>query len=278
MVDSRLRGNDDSLVICLLPLPLDKTGHDAVNNKRYLPVDWPAPSHIKAVVTTRQSEGFDVQDGFSAFNLGLYSGEAVDVIQTNRQQLQDDLKLAESPLWLKQIHGIEVADVATSDQEVEADASVSSQPGMAAAVLTADCLPVLFTNVDGSVVAAAHAGWKGLVNGVLESTVTAMNVAPATVMAWFGPAISQSNFEVGPEVREQFLAADAGCEAAFIPGKGDRWFADLYALATRRLNRIGVEQIYGGGFCTFDQQDQFYSYRRDGKTSGRMASLIWIQS
>ncbi|MGB0360694.1 MAG: peptidoglycan editing factor PgeF [Endozoicomonas sp.] len=249
-----------------------------MNKKRYLSVDWPAPSQIKAFVTTRQGDSFDPDDGFSSFNLGMYSGQAEDVIRGNRKQLQEDLQLTVSPLWMKQVHGIDVADTAISPQEIEADASVSMEVAKASAVLTADCLPVLFTDTKGSVVAAAHAGWKGLATGVIESTVSAMKVSSSTIMAWLGPAISQSNFEIGPEVREQFLAEDGDSSEAFIPGDGDRWFADLYVLAKRRLNRLGVQQIYGGGFCTVDQKELFYSYRRDGKNSGRMASLIWIES
>ncbi|ELT99731.1 hypothetical protein CAPTEDRAFT_95249, partial [Capitella teleta] len=181
------------------------------------------------------------------------------------------------PLWLKQVHGVEVADAGTDNQEVEADASASHESGAACTVLTADCLPVLFCNLDGTVVAAAHAGWKGLAAGVLEATIKSMGVPPETVMAWLGPAISQRNFEIGPEVREQFLAEDIGCSEAFISGRGDRWFADLYSLACRRLNRFGVNRIYGGEFCSYDQPELFYSYRRDGKASGRMASLIWLE-
>ncbi len=246
-----------------------------MSDERYLRADWPAPDRVKALVTTRN--GGLSEAGFSSLNLGLYSGDDQEKVRANRQLLQQGLNLATSPLWLKQVHGVEVADAGTDHQEVEADASASRGSGAACAVLTADCLPVLFCNLDGTVVAAAHAGWKGLVAGVLESTIKSMGVSPETVMAWLGPAISQRNFEIGPEVRDQFLADDTGCSEAFIPGHGDRWFADLYSLARRRLNRLGVNRIYGGDFCTYDQPELFYSYRRDGKASGRMASLIWLE-
>ncbi|MGO0308004.1 peptidoglycan editing factor PgeF [Endozoicomonas acroporae] len=244
-----------------------------MSSERFLWADWPAPEGVKALVTTRKGGLSDA--GFSSFNLGLYCGDDQDTVRANRQLLEQDLDLTTSPLWLKQVHGVAVADANADHQETEADASVSRQPGAACAVLTADCLPVLFCNLEGTVVAAAHAGWKGLVAGVLEATVHSMAVPPQTVMAWLGPAIGQHNFEVGPEVREQFLAEDAGCSEAFIPGRGDRWFADLYLLARRRLSRLGINKVYGGEFCSYDQSDLFYSYRRDGNASGRMASLIW---
>ncbi|WP_066016629.1 peptidoglycan editing factor PgeF [Endozoicomonas atrinae] len=247
-----------------------------MSSERYLWADWPAPDGVKALVTSRN--GGVSEAGFSSFNLGLYSGDDQESVRANRQLLQQDLDLTSSPLWLKQVHGIDVADTDVDGQEAEADASVSRKPGLACAVLTADCLPVLFCNQEGTVVAAAHAGWKGLVAGVLEATVRSMNVPADTIIAWFGPAISQHHFEIGPEVREQFLAEDMNCSEAFIPGKGDRWFADLYSLARRRLNRLGVSHVYGGEFCSYDQSDLFYSYRRDGKESGRMASLIWLEA
>ncbi|WP_257266362.1 peptidoglycan editing factor PgeF [Endozoicomonas sp. ONNA2] len=246
-----------------------------MSSERYLWAHWPAPEGVKALVTTRK--GGLSEAGFCSFNLGLYSGDVRDTVQANRQQLKQDLAI--TPLWLKQVHGVEVADANADQQETEADASVSRQPGAACAVLTADCLPVLFCNLDGTVVAAAHAGWKGMAAGILEATVHSMRVPPKTIMAWLGPAISQHNFEIGPQVREQFLTDDMGSCEAFMPGRGDRWFADLYLLARRRLNRLGIKQVFGGEFCSFDQSDLFYSYRRDGKSSGRMASLIWrVQS
>lgn len=247
-----------------------------MNDERYLWADWPAPDHIKARVTTRK--GGVSEAGFTSFNLGLYSGDEQKKVYANRQLLQRDVHFAKAPLWLKQVHGVNVANAQTDRQETEADASVSREPGSACVVLTADCLPVLFCNLDGTVVAAAHAGWKGLAAGVLEATVKSMGIPPETVMAWFGPAISQSSFEVGPEVRARFLAENGGSAEAFIPGEGDRWFADLYLLARRRLNRFGVNHIHGGDYCSYSQPEFFYSYRRDGKLSGRMASLIWIDT
>lgn len=244
-----------------------------MSSDRYLWADWPAPEGVKALVTTRN--GGLSEAGFSSFNLGLYSGDDPGIVRANRRLLQQDLGLTQSPLWLQQVHGIQVADVATDSPEVQADASVSREPQRACVVLTADCLPVLFCSLDGTVVAAAHAGWKGLAGGVLEAVVKSMGVPPEAIMVWLGPAISQPNFEVGPEVRARFLSDDPDCFEAFIPGMGNRWFADLYSLARRHLGKLGIHHIYGGELCAYDQSGLFYSYRRDGKASGRMASLIW---
>ena len=240
-------------------------------NERYLWPNWPAPASVRACVTTRNG-GFSV-GGFHSFNLGLNTGDDLDVVQENRRLLQSDLHLDCPPLWLQQVHGIEVADAESAPPETRADASVARTTGPACVVLTADCLPVLFCDVQGTVVAAAHAGWKGLLAGVLEATVKQMRAE--NIMAWFGPAISQRHFEIGPEVRAQFLTQDAGCAGAFVPGKGDRWFADLQTLARRRLSALGVA-VYGSNHCSFAEQSLFYSYRRDGARSGRMASLIWL--
>ena len=237
--------------------------------------DWPAPANIRAFTTTRQG-GFSA-GGFDSLNMGLYSGDDQVQVQKNRQKLIDDWQLAGSPQWLKQVHGVDVVRSELNGVEKDADACFSMQVGVACAVLTADCLPVLFCNQSGSVVAAAHAGWKGLVAGVLDETVKAMQVPASELIVWMGPAISSDNFEIGPEVREQFLNVMPEADQAFKPGKGDRWFGDLYLLARLRLQRLGVEGIYGGGFCTVNEVEKFFSYRRDGKQSGRMASVIWMK-
>ncbi len=244
-----------------------------MSTERYLWANWPAPDNIKALVTTRNG-GLSV-GGYTSFNLGLSSGDHPATVHANRQLLQQDLGV--TPLWLKQTHGIAVADACQDPEGTEADAAVARQPGSVCAVLTADCLPVLFCDHDGTVVAAAHAGWRGLANGVLEATAQSMGVPAESIMAWFGPAISIQHFEVGPEVREQFVKHDSGSAQAFIPGIGDRWFANLYALARRRLESLGIEHIYGGKYCSYAQPELFFSYRRDGVQSGRMASLIWIE-
>jgi YfiH family protein len=239
--------------------------------------DWPAPSVVQARVTTR-SGGVSAAP-FDSFNLGTHVGDQPEAVAANRALLRQHLPA--EPLWLEQVHGIavETADAGGGEKGVVcADASVARTPGVVCTVMTADCLPVLFCDAAGTVVAAAHAGWRGLVAGVLEATLTRMAVAPDQVMAWLGPAIGPTAFEVGDEVRAAFVAVDPAATAAFVareaPGK---WLADLFTLARLRLARAGVRRVYGGGLCTFNDADRFFSYRRDGKT-GRFASLIWLDA
>ena len=191
-------------------------------------------------------------------------------------RLRAALALPCDPVWLNQVHGHAVVEATAHDAPPMADASFSRLPGQACVVLTADCLPVLLCDRDGTRVAAAHAGWRGLASGVVESALRAMAVAPDRVFAWLGPAIEQDMFEVGPEVREQFVARSADNADAFKPNARGRWQADLYDLARRELARLGVTQVFGGGFRCHADRDRFYSYRRDGKT-GRMATLVWMK-
>ncbi|WIM06425.1 MAG: peptidoglycan editing factor PgeF [Candidatus Nitricoxidivorans perseverans] len=204
--------------------------------------DWPAPSGVRALTTTRHAALPDTPD---------------------------------APRWLRQVHGIVCVAAETALPQTEADASVTRRPGVVCAVRTADCLPVLLCDDEGAVVAAAHAGWRGLAAGVIESTVREMALPGERLMAWLGPAIGPEHFEVGGEVREAFLAADPGAAGAFAARGGDKWLCDLYALARRRLAAMGVLRVHGGGLSTFGDPARFFSYRRDRET-GRMASLIWI--
>ncbi|MCW7553558.1 peptidoglycan editing factor PgeF [Endozoicomonas gorgoniicola] len=242
---------------------------------RYLIPDWPAPACVKACVTRR--EGGVSQGNFSSFNLGIHSGDASEHVLANRHLLREDYGWDCEPQWLRQVHGTQVVKASDSTEELEGDAVWTDSSGLPCAILTADCLPVLFCDRSGSTVAAAHAGWKGLQAGVLENTLKAMPCPASEVMVWLGPAISQKHFEVGPEVRSAFIDIDPQAAAAFIPGTGDRWYGDLYQLARQRLGAAGVSAIYGGGFCTFEQHQAFFSYRRDGKKSGRLASVIWLE-
>jgi len=238
--------------------------------------DWPAPNHIHAFSTTRK--GGVSQKGYTSLNLGARCGDDPQCVAQNRRQIEQFCP--RPPLWLQQVHGIEVYEwIPGAEDEMpspQADAIWTQQANTVCAVLTADCLPVLFCDQKGTRVGAAHAGWKGLLHGVLERTVDSMQCAPGQILAWMGPAISQAAFEVGPEVREAFMAVQAQSEQAFIPGKGDRWHADLYALARMRLAAIGVHQVFGEPICTFADDQRFYSFRRDG-TTGRMANLIWME-
>lgn len=207
------------------------------------------------------------------FNLGDHVGDAPEAVIANRAELSAAIGVR--PRWMRQIHGVTVCDLdRTAGDDIEADAAVLRGRGQACVVMTADCLPMLLCAADGSVVAAAHAGWRGLLDGVIEAAVGAMQVPPADVRAWLGPAIGVLAFEVGAEVREAFIARDAGAERAFKPSPSGRWLADLAGLARQRLAALGVNDVCGGGECTFLDVERFFSYRRDGVT-GRMATLIW---
>ncbi len=233
---------------------------------------WPAPEGVRALTTTRQ--GGVSQAPYDTLNLGDHVGDDPRAVAENRRRLREQLSLPAEPRWLSQVHGCAVADAA-GEGACEADAAIATAPGQVCAVLTADCLPVLFCDRTGTRVAAAHAGWRGLADGVLEATLVRLGVAPDEVLAWMGPAIGPAAFEVGDEVREAFIAHDPGAGEALTSAPGGKWLADLYTLARRRLGAAGVKAVYGGGLCTYSDAERFYSYRRDG-VSGRIASLIWI--
>lgn len=242
---------------------------------QFIHPDWPAPGNVHGLVSTRS--GGVSKAPFDSFNLGDHVGDEPAAVAQNREILRAFLPA--EPKWLKQVHGTAVAHADSLDAPVEADASVAFSPGRVCAVLTADCLPVLFCDRHGTRVAAAHAGWRGLAAGVLEASVAAMQCDPADIMAWMGPAIGPQAFEVGGEVREVFVNQNPQDAEAFTPHPSPltphRYLADIYGLARLRLARAGVRQVYGGGLCTHSDTERFYSYRRD-KTTGRMASLVWL--
>ena len=239
--------------------------------------DWPAPATVKTLQTTRTG-GVSVSP-YDSFNLGSHVGDNPLAVSRNRMLLAP--LLPSEPVWLNQVHGLTVVDVAQAGCLPEADASVSAHPGAVCVVMTADCLPILLCDERGTVVGAAHAGWRSLCDGVIEATVNAMKVPAPTLMAWLGPAIGASRFEVGDEVRAAFIAQQPQAAAAFVPsmsgvpGVSGKWLADLYLLAQQRLNALGVTRVYGGGMCTYREPERFYSYRRDGVT-GRMGTFIWL--
>lgn len=234
--------------------------------------DWPAPATVRALVTTRS--GGVSAGAYAGLNLGSHVGDDPALVECNRRLLAAHLPA--EPAWLEQVHGTAVADADAAGHALRADASVAHRPRTVCAVLTADCLPVLLCDVHGSVVAAAHAGWRGLAAGVLEKTVAAMGREPRELMAWLGPAIGPQAFEVGSEVRKIFLTADGAAGEAFERGTREgKWMADLYLLARLRLRALGVSAVHGGGWCTFADAARFYSFRRDGVT-GRFASLAWL--
>ncbi len=245
--------------------------------------DWgnEAPLHVGACSTTRMGGAshapYDDGAGGGGLNLGLHVGDRLEDVLHNRKLLRS--LLPAEPAWLSQIHGTDVVDASCVAGTPDADAAIASRPGVVCAIMTADCLPVLFCDMAGGVVGAAHAGWRGLAGGVLENTVAAMRSAGAgEILAWLGPAIGPRSFEVGEDVLRAFVERDAGAQAAFTPiaGRGGKYLADIYLLARRVLGRAGITRISGGGLCTVSDQRRFYSYRRDQKT-GRMASLIWIK-
>lgn len=233
--------------------------------------DWPAPACVKALQTTRL--GGVSQGIYASLNLGDHVKDLPQHVAANRQLLSP--YLPSEPVWLNQVHGVRVIDAALSSCLESADASFSTRKQVVCVTMTADCLPVLLCDQAGSVVAAVHAGWRSLCDGVIEATVKTMPVEPARLMAWLGPAIGPQAFEVGSEVRAQFMAQDEQAEDAF-QAHGEKWLGDLYAIARQRLSRLGVTQVYGGGRCTYREPETFFSFRRDGDT-GRMASLIWLE-
>jgi YfiH family protein len=244
-----------------------------MSERGWIVPEWPAPPGVRALITTRA--GGVSRGAYAGLNLGLNSGDEAEAAARNRAALRQWLPA--EPLWLRQVHGTTVVGADSVEGSPEADAAIARRPRRVCAVLTADCLPLLLCDEAGSIVAAVHAGWRGLCSGVIEQTLRAMDLPPQSLLAYLGPAIGAAAYEVGAEVRAAFLAEDTSSEAAFAPGAPGKFHADLYALARRRLARSGVTRIYGGGYCTYTERERFYSYRRDGAT-GRMASLIWIEA
>ena len=258
----------------------------------WLAADWPAPDNVRAFTTLRSGPGVSVAP-FDRFNLGARCGDDPDAVARNRQALIEQAALPAAPNWLRQVHGTQVVRfgalapsparrgglgrgaVGSLDPEgPEADAAVTSSANTVLAILTADCLPVLFAAADGSEVAAAHAGWRGLGAGVLERTVEAMRTSPDRLIAWLGPAAGPQAYEIGAEVFEAFVSRDPRAGSAFAATRPGHWHVDLYALARLRLADAGVRRVSGGGLCTISDAARFYSHRRDQR-SGRMATLIY---
>jgi hypothetical protein len=239
-------------------------------NRHFIIPNWPAPANVHALQTTRL--GGCSLPPYDSLNLGTHVGDDAMRVERNRNLLND--VLPSEPVWLEQVHGTEVALAEAAGCCTVADACISRRKNAVCIVMTADCLPVLLCDQAGTVVGAAHAGWRGLANGVLEATVEAMDVAPERLMAWLGPAIGPTAFEVGAEVREVFVQHDSSAASAFVPFV-EKYLADIYQLARQRLQAAGITQISGGDFCTYTERERFFSYRRDGAT-GRMASFIWL--
>ncbi len=235
--------------------------------------NWSAPANVKALCTTRRCKHGSSSNEFAQFNLGLNSGEAKDIVLANRQILNDYLPA--SPLWLQQVHGNKVINAHEHMENTRADACVADNKHQVCVVLTADCLPVLLCDQEGSCVAAIHAGWRGLDAGIISQTIERLPAAANKLQAWLGPAIGQANYQVSDGFYQRFIDQDADFHQAFVRVEGS-WYADLYTLARQQLNKAGVMAVYGGDYCTFAEKQRFYSYRRDGQTTGRQASLIWL--
>lgn len=239
----------------------------------FIEPDWPAPAGVRALITTRV--GGVSRTPYASLNLGDHVGDDPDAVAKNRARVT--ALLPGIPLWLRQVHGVEIADPSRDRPGCKADGAVTRQRGRPLAVLTADCLPVLLADEDGTAVAIAHAGWRGLAAGVIEHAVRALRTDPKRLIAYLGPAIGPNAFEVGQDVADAFLTGQAEAASAFRPGAPSKWFADLYALARLRLARLGVDRVYGGTFCTYSDPHRFYSHRRDPCT-GRMASFVWLEA
>lgn len=238
--------------------------------KHWLKPDWPAPANVFAATTLR-SGGFS-NGSFQSLNPAMHVGDNPEQVLKNRQRITDILDLPNAPVWLNQVHGKTVVDATQVNTLVEADASYSHEPGVVCTVLTADCLPVLLCSRDGRSVAAVHAGWRGLLTGVIIETVKAMKTLD--LLVWLGPAIGPDAFEVGDDVRTAFIDNNARYADGFLTAEKGKWLADIYCLARINLALAGIDSVYGGHFCTLSDVERFYSFRRD-KETGRMASLIW---
>lgn len=266
--------------------------------------DWSVPARVRAAFTLRT--GGVSRAPYDSLNVGTHVGDDAVAVRENRRRLRESLRLPSEPMWLQQVHGtavvdlneLEHVDVVAAELDAiagaapahwgadvvakapldapRADAAIASGSGRVCVIQVADCMPVLFAARDGSVIGAAHAGWRGLAAGVLEETVRKLQVPGTSLLAWLGPTISQQHFEVGDDVRAAFMSVDLKTASAFVANARGRWQCDLYALARRRLALLGVESVFGGGWCTYADNARFFSFRRDGQC-GRMAALIWLE-
>lgn len=248
-----------------------------MSDLHWITPDWPAPENVRAASTLRT--GGVSSGAYASLNLGSHVGDDPALVRENRARLRRALELPGEPLWLNQVHGSIVVDATShvaDDRPPTGDASISFAAGQVCAILTADCLPVLLCDREGTRIAAVHCGWRGLASGVLSATVAALQTSAARLIAWLGPAIEPDAFEVGPEVRDQFIRSHPDTAVAFAENARGRWQANLEELARIELRRLGVASIHGGGYRCHADRERFFSYRRDGQT-GRMATMVWRQ-
>ncbi len=248
-----------------------------MNHKpNYINPDWPAPPTIKAYTSTRVNGHSKAP--FDSFNLATHVEDDPEAVSQNRQQLVRELTLPHEPIWLKQVHGTTVVTLDNySGAEPEADAALTRRPNRVCTVLTADCLPLLLCDVNGKEVAAVHAGWQGLLAGVIDAAIESLNTPPENVLAWLGPAIGPDAFEINEEIRASYISRDKNNGSAFHQ-RNQSWYGDLYELARINLARHGIKHVTSGNFCTYRDSQRFFSYRRAQGLTGRMATLIWIES
>jgi polyphenol oxidase len=251
------------------------SGSGAREPLKVLLPQWSAPASVRAGFTLRTG-GVSLPP-YASLNLGAHVGDATDAVRENRRRLREHLQLPSEPAWIEQVHGTEVCDLDDPSQKTPyapADAVIARHAGRVCTVQVADCLPVLLAASDGSAIAAAHAGWRGLAAGILEATVARMHVPASLLIAWLGPAIGPAHFEVGEEVRSAFLARDLTLQSAFALNARGRWQCDLTYLARHSLLALGINKVFGGEWCTYSDPARFFSYRRDGQC-GRMVAVIW---
>ncbi len=240
----------------------------------FITPNWPAPKNIRAYTTTRS--GGVSQAPYDSFNLAAHGGDDLEAVQKNRALLKETLNLPNEPAWLSQNHTTIAVEITANYQKQEADASFAREANQVCVVMTADCLPLLVCNQAGTEIAAIHAGWRGLADGVIEATIKKLNSDPKDLLVWLGPAMGPAHYQVGSDTRDAFLKHDPKAESGFYQQDATHWLLDMYHIARQRLHALGITAIYGGGHCTYTEQDKFFSYRRAAKT-GRMATLIWRQ-
>lgn len=253
-----------------------------MSNTPWITAEWNAPANVHGLTTTRDGAGFS-EAPFDTFNMGNTAsprGDDPAVVKRNRAELVKLAALPSEPFWLKQVHGVDVVDLRRASQLDDlptADASFTRERGLVLAIQTADCLPVLFASRDGSVIGAAHAGWRSLLEGVIEKTIAAMGSDPADMSVWLGPAAGPSKYEIGLDVYDAFVSRNWSAGAAFKTTRDYHWNVDLYALARIRLEEAGItaSNVFGGDLCTISDSKRFFSHRRDQRT-GRMVSLLWM--
>lgn len=235
--------------------------------------NWPAPEHIHALSTTR--EGGYSEGAYHSLNLATHTGDLLENVQTNRALLRESLDLPSEPLWLNEVHGNKILCADMPHSTLEADGSFAKTPNKVCVITTADCLPVLLTNAEGTMISALHCGWRGLHSLIIQSGIDILSKHKSEIMAWLGPAISAKKYEINDEIYNNFVTQDNSYELAFQQNRPGHWYMDLYQIARIQLKKAGVTKIYGGEYCTYSEPDKFYSYRRESIT-GRMATLIWM--